>query len=53
MGASTGAFDSLNNALSKFDPEGNFFQQLFQAGGQLTGDLGKGVMEGLGAAGRG
>ena len=53
MGASTGAFYSINKALSKFDPEGNFFQQLFQAGGQLTGDLGKGVIEGLGAAGRG
>ena len=53
MGASTGAFDSINKALEKFDPEGNFFQQLFQAGGQVAGDVGRGVMDGLGAAGRG
>jgi len=50
MGATGGVMDSIQRALNNFDPNGNLFSQLFQAGGQITGETAQGLREGFGAA---
>ena len=50
MGATGGILDSVQSAINNFDPNGNLFNQLFQAGGQITADTAQGLREGFGAA---
>ena len=50
MGATGGILDSVQSAINNFDPNGNLFNQLFQAGGQITTETAEGLREGFGAA---
>ena len=50
MGASGGMIDSVQKAINNFDPNGNLFSELFQAGGQITAETAQGLKDGFGAA---